>query len=848
MFNASDSIVNAASDSIIADTLMVNDTLDLADQSEIQDIITYKAEDSIVYNMSTKKMYLYSTTELHYQKITLNADQTEFDWNTFTLTARGTTDSTGSMKGKPVFKDDDKEYKADSMKYNFKTKKGMVYHVLTQEGDAYVHSEQVKKNEFDEWYGKGAKYTTCDLEHPHFYFKAKKVKVVPNKVMVTGPANLWVADVPTPLYLPFGLFPVKKTQHSGLILPEYGQIGVQTFFLRNGGYYWAVNDYLGLKFLGQVATNGLVGAGMNAQYALRYKFTGNLAFNYIRTPPADPDRPRARASNSYNLSWSHNQDSRSIPNSNFGASVQMMSADYYSASFETSEKRLSTNFSSAINFSHTFPRTPFNITISLNHSQNLLTRNIDFTLPNFHFGVSRVSPFKSKIQTGKPKWYESIGFTYSFDFKNQLSTYDSVLFTAESADRFRFGINQQFNVDAPLRILKYFNLTPSFQYQERTYFKGVVKYWDPDTVFVVNNNGTVDTLAGQIKSDTIWRFNSARNFSAQISMNTKVTGIFKFRGKYLKGIKHVFTPTVSFSYSPDFASEPFKYYGVVQSDAGGSETKYSVFEPNAIFGVPASGRVAQLSWSLNNNFEMKTYSKKDTINHEKKVGFLDQVTLNGGYNFMADSLRLQPFNLTVVSSRIFNLINLNFNAVFDPYAVDTNNRKINKFEWNEHRRLLRFSSANISASMSLHSKPRSSQPDLAPAPAFIADYVSYNPDKIYDFDIPWNVSLSYNFNITKGTFANPDTILTVQSVRASLDFNITPKWKVTGNTGFDISRRQITLTNISVIRDLHCWELTFTWTPPLPTFPNQQFTILLHPKSPTLKDLKLEKKNALRQF
>lgn len=846
--SAADSLkLNDSTQAFIADTISLNDTVSAANQGEIEDVITYKAADSIVYDMNTKKMYLYNGSDVQYQKIKLKADLVDFDWNTMTLTSQGSLDSSGQLQGNPVFSDDGKEYKAKKMKYNFKTKKGIVFEVLTKEGDAYIHSEVVKKNEFDEWYGQASKYTTCDLDHPHFYFKAKRVKIVPNKVMVTGPANLWVGDVPTPLYLPFGIFPVKQGKRSGLVLPEYGQDGIWGFFLRNGGYYWAVNDYVGLKFLTQVGTNGTFGVGTNAQYAVRYKFSGSLSFSYLRSRPQDPDLPGAKSSNLYSVSWTHTQDPRSLPNSSFGASVQMQSADYNRANSVTNTTILNTSFSSSVNYGHSFKKSPFSIAIGLRHQQNLLYRTIGFSLPTIHLGMSRVAPFKSKVQSGTLKWYENIGITYSFDFQNSLNTYDSTLLYRSTLDKFQMGVQQVINIDAPLKLFKYLNVNPSFNYTERTYFKGIDKFWDPDTVYSVRGNGRIDTLNGQIKSDTVWRFNSARNFSANIALSTKVVGIFKFNGKYLKAIRHIFTPTVSFSYSPDFGKDIWRYNRYVQGNANGEKVKYSVFEPNTIYGVPGSGQVGQISWNLVNSLEMKTYSKKDTVNHEQKVGLFDQIGLSGGYNFIADSLRLQPFNLTVSAARIFNLINLNFSAQFDPYAVDSFNRKINKFEWSQNRRLLRFATANVNASMSLHSKPKP-QLNSDATPALMGDYVTYNPDQIYNFDIPWNLSLSYNFNISKGTFINPDTIVTVQAIRASGDFNLTPHWKVAFSTGFDISTKQITLTNISVIRDLHCWELSFNWTPPLPTFPRQQFSIILHPKSSTLKDLKLQKKNSLKEL
>ncbi|MBP7389668.1 MAG: hypothetical protein KA841_04640, partial [Chitinophagales bacterium] len=844
--NTDSTFLNDSTTVFVTDTLSGNDTISQGEQGEIQDVITYNAEDSIVYDMTTKRMILYNNGDVNYQKIKLKANAIDFDWTSFTLTSEGTTDSTGALIGKPIFSDGEKEYRSRKMLYNFKTKKGKVYEVTTQEGDAFLHSAEIKKNEYDEWYGKSTMYTTCDLDHPHFYFKAKKVKVVPNKVLVTGPANLWVGDVPTPLVVPFAFFPVKQGKKSGIIVPQYGQDAVFGFFLRDGGYYWAMNDYVGLKFLGQVGTNGTFGVGTVAQYALRYKFTGNVSFSYLRTRPADPDLPGAKPANAYSFAWTHQQDPKSIPNSTFGANVQVQSRDFFQSSRVTDTRLLSTTFNSGVNFSHVFPKTPLSLTMSLRHSQNLLNKTISFTLPVIRLSVSRVTPFKSKVATGKPKWYENIGFNYFIELQSVLNTYDSLLFTASTKDRFSFGINQQLNIDAPIVLFKYLNINPAFSYQERTYFRGINTYWNPDTVYVPGGDGLIDTINGRVQTDTIWKFNSARNFNVSLTLNTKVYGFYTFKGKWLKGIKHVFTPSVSFNYHPDFGAAPFRYYRDVQYDAEGNTRKYSVFEPNPLYGIPGQGLEGSVFVSLANNFEAKVFSKKDTVTGTRKMGLLDQVNLSGGYNFAAKEFKVLPINLSVVSTKVFNLINLNFNAQFDPYAVDTLNRRINKFEWDENRKLLRFSSANIGASTTLHSKPKST-PNTDNAPKFTADYVSYNPNQVYDFDIPWSLSLGYNFNLSKGTTFNPDTIITMQTVRASLDFNITPKWKIAVSSGFDITRKQVTLTNVSVVRDLHCWELSFAWTPSLPSYRFQQFTILLHPKSNTLKDLKIQRRNQLGQ-
>ena len=834
---------------LVTDTIHKKDTVQLAEDSEIKDVINYKANDSIVYDMNTRRMLLYNTVDVKYQKIKLDANVVDFDWNSFTMGARGTTDSAGMPAGTPVFSEDGKDFKADSMKYNFKTKKGLVYHVVTKEGEAYLHVVSVKKNADETWFGNYAAYTTCDLDHPHFYFKAKKVKIIPEKVMVSGPANLWIGDVPTPLYVPFGIFPVKQGQRSGIVLPEYGQDAVLGFFLRNGGYYWSVNDYLGAKLTGQISTNGTWGLTLASQYALRYQFTGSFSFSLLRTRPADPDLPGQKTTNSYSFSWNHTEDPRSLPNSTFGASVQMQSADFYQESRITDTRLLNTSFNSSISFSHTFVGTPFSLSINARHDQNLLNRTIDFTIPTLRLSMSHITPFKGKIQSEKPKWYENIGIAYSFEIQNRLSTYDSILFQQQSLNKITFGVDQNFSIDAPFKIFKYFTLTPQFQYQERTYFKANNESWNPDTVYTIDPySRRVDTLNGRIKYDTTWHVNSAHDFSASLTLGTKVTGIFKFKGKYLKAIKHVFTPSISANYHPDFGSDFWGYYRNVQTSANGTISRYSVFDPSAIYGIPTAGKQGALLWNLGNNFEMKTFSKTDSINHEKKLGLLDQVNLSGGYNFAADSLRLLPFNLSIVAARMFNLVNINFNAVFDPYATDSFNRDINQFYLKTNHKLLRFSQANAGINFSLHSKPKATLPPSQAPPKFVGDYVSYSPDQIYNFDIPWNLSMGYNFNITRGTYLKPDTIITVQSVNLKLDFNLTTHWKVALSTGFDILHRQVTLTNLTIVRDLHCWELTFNWTPALPTFNGQQFSIILQPKSATLKDLKVQKKNSLQQF
>ena len=829
------------SSSLLVDSL----SLPLAD-SEIKDEVKYKAEDSIVYDLDARKMYLYSGAKMDYTTIGLESGFVEFDWNTYIMSARGNPDSTGTIVENPIFTEGGKEYRAERMIYNFKTKKGKVFQVITEEGDAFLHSEAVKRTDDSSWYGFKAKYTTCNLEHPHFYFRAKKLKVVPEKVMVTGPANLVVGDIPTPLFIPFGLFPAKQGRRSGIIPPKPGSDIQNGFFLREGGYFWAVNDYLSLKLTGDVFTNGTFGINTAAQYNLRYKFSGSLGMTYYRTRPSDPDLPGARARNAFSIRWTHSQSPKARPNSSFSANVNAQTSTFYTDSRVTDARLLQTQFQSAVSWSRVLPGTPLSFNINFNHSQNLLSRNLNIQFPVFRMNVTRYAPFKAKVNTGKPRWFENIGFTYALEAKALVNTFDSLFLKPQTLNAIRYGINQNLNLDAPLVLFKYLNINPSFNYQERWYFQRVNKVWNPDTLFIPSPDGSIDTIYGRLATDTSFAFGGLRNFGASLSLSTKAVGIFNFKGKYLKGIRHIFTPSVSANWNPDFSSERWGYYRTVQTNAAGATQRYSPWElGNQVYGLPGGGRVGALRFNLANNFDMKVFSAKDTVNQERKVGFIDRLNFSGGYNFAADSLRLEPFSL-LATSRISDNINFAFNAVFDPYATDSLNRKINRFYWQTNRKLLRLSSAGFALNAVFQSKAKA--PNTAAQTKgvqYMSDYVSYDPNDYYDFNIPWTFSFNYNLNIQRGTSFNPDTILIVQGMRFTGDFNLTPKWKLAFDSGFDFVTKRPSLTNVRVIRDLHCWELNFNWT----AYPltSQQFMIELKIKSPVLQDLKLTRRRSLLQ-
>jgi hypothetical protein len=815
--------------------------------SEIKNPIHYTADDSMVYDLQARKMYLYNKAEVKYENISLQADSVEFDWNTYILAAGGrTNDSTGEISGKPVFTDSGKEYRAGRMAYNFKTKRGKVFDVITQEGEAYIHSQAVKRNELDEWFSWKAKYTTCNLEHPHFYFQSRKVKMIPNKVLVTGPANLVIGDAPTPLFIPFGIFPVKQGRRSGLIIPKPGRDIQFGFFLREGGYFWAVNDYFNLKLTADVFTNGSFGVSVGSQYKINYKASGAIGFSYFRTQPEDPDLPNQKANNAFEVVWNHTQDSKSIPGSNLSVNLNARSSNFYTASRITDSRLLQTQFNSGAAFSKNFGR---NVSLSLNfnHAQNLLNKSVDVDFPVFRFNFSRFTPFRPKIAGSTPKWFENIGFQYSFEAKSLIRTLDSLFFTEKTFTKvLKYGINQTAAIDAPIALFKYFTFNPSFNYQERWFFQKENKRWDPDTVFIPNETtGKIDTFYGRVLRDTMHGFYGVRDFSVGASFNTKLTGIYNFKGKWIKGIRHVFTPSVRFDYRPDFGTAFWGYYYDLQTNAKGDIKRVSPFDiVNLVYSLPSFGRVGQISFQLNNNFDVKAYSKKDTVKNVQYLGVLERFDISGGYNFFADSLRLQPF-LFRGNSRILNNLFANFSFEFDPYGTDTNNNRINTFYYSQTKRLLRFLKGNFALNATFQGKRKSDAPSPPSLPRGVSDYVSLNPDDYYDFNIPWSLNLAYNFDFRKGTVNNPDTIVTAQSIRVSGDFNLTPNWKFAINTGFDFLEKLPSLTNLSVIRNLHCWELSFNWT----AFPVavQQFVMELRVKSSVLQDLKLVRRRTFLQ-
>jgi lipopolysaccharide assembly outer membrane protein LptD (OstA) len=841
-YTVSDSVAVNSKDSL--PSLTVADSISLpVSSSEINDEVTYEAADSIIYDIKARKMYLFNNSKIKYTDMKVDADQIDFDWNTMNLTAKEKIDSNGNKIGTPVYRQGEREYVSEKMMYNFKSKRGKVFNVVTKEGEGYLHGEEVKKDERDHWNVSHAKYTTCNNEHPHFYIASNKIKLIPDKLIISGPANFVFSDVATPFYLPFGMFPVKQGRASGLILPQQ-YLFAPVFTLKGMGYYWAVNNKLGVALTTDLAFNGSYGFQTAINYDVKYKGKGSIAAGVNRLVIGDLDDPKTpRPTTEFNFAWTHAQSPKAHPTFSFSSSVNFRTSNFFKNSLITDNRLTQALVSSNINFSKRFRGKPYSITFGLNGRQDLASRKVDIDLPNFNFYVP-FSPFKSKIETAEKKWFEKINMTYSTVAQSILSTYDSLLFKRQASDNIKFGINHNLSVGWNTKIFKYLNLSLNSGLAERWYFDRMEKYWDglaPDTIKI----GAKDSIAfGKVLSRKERGFYSVHDFNISGAMNFNIYGLYNFNAKKLKAIRHSFNPQFVFRYQPDFSKPLWNYYRYVQSNSKGDSTLYSYYQNN-IYGTPSIGQVAAIELTLNNNLAMKLLKIKDTANPVKKINLLDNFGVNLGYNFAADSIKMSLVNF-FLRSTISNNFSLNFSLAFDPYKSDSNNIRTNTFYLESDKKLLRFTQTSLGVNFNIGSSQFTKKVNASSfgtneeKQEVIQNYIMY-----YDFNSPWNFAATLDFSATQAKVKGIDTIIFRQNLNiVNFDFNLTPKWKIALNTGYDFTSSQIALTNIRIIRDLHCWELSFNYTP-ISGIAGQTYLIELRPKSSLLQDLKLTRSKTI---
>lgn len=863
-----DSLLQLIPDSIdVADAAILIDSLAIpTPNSSIETTIFYSAKDSVFFDVVNQQVYLYGKSKIVYGNITLEADRIDIDWATDLLKATYTTDTAGNKIGVPVFTQGVESYEAQDMTYNFVTTKAVMNGIVTQQGEAFMHGNKVKKNEHNEMFIRGAKYTTCNLGDPHFHIASTKLKVVPGNKVITGPFNLHFRDIPTPLGFFFGMFPEPKKKTSGVIFPSYGEERRRGFFLRHGGYYFALNDYIDLEATGDIYSKGGFGLQLNSQYKKRYEYNGgiNVTYNQFKSGTEED----TLTSKDFWVRWNHSPSSKGRT-SRVSASVNAGTSSFNSNRTNSDIRVNQTaQFSSNVSYSKSFPGTPFNLTASMRHNQNVQSKEVRLTLPEFAFNVNRLTPFAKKGSTGK-NVFQKISLSHNFNFRNELSNAPApragfpvsnrseqsdslVSFSPKNfstlIDRARIGGRHTIPISTSFSVLKYLTVSPSINYTELWYPRELKYTWEPENQAV--------------RIDTLRKFSRAGSYSFSTSASTRLYGFYPINGKKIQAIRHVMTPSVSLGFTPDFTEGNFQE---VQINEDGTTRFLSKYEGFA-FGSPSRNAAASLGFSLQNNIEMKVRTKSDSAENTKKIKLLDNLSISSGYNFLADSFKLSNIRLSTRTSLFNSLLSLSASGSIDPYvyvldsAVETSSgtrifqRQIDEFTWNRGQGIGQLSSGSISADIRLN--PRSlrgdnnsgnnnknsngTDPELRESDYGTEEeleYINNNPNEYVDWSVPWNLNVGYNMNYRKRGF---DESTITQTLRFSGDMSITEKTKITFSSGYDIKNNEFTSTRLGASRDLHCWVLNFNWVP-FGRF--QSFLLEIKVRSSILQDLKLDKKS-----
>ncbi len=851
---------------IIADSLFASDTLAHAPDSVVTDSlltvkkdakkpfleaeVRYASEDSLIFKIGEKKVFLYDKANVDYQDISLKADRIEYNFNWKTVNAAGAIDSSGKLAGKPEFTQGSDKFTFDTINYNFESRKGKIKNIITQQGEGYVHSMYTKRFADGEIHMQKGMYTTCDEEHPHFYIALTKAISIPKNKTISGPAYMVFEDIPLPILgLPFGFFPNTSTRASGLILPDFRDEQRRGFGLVNGGWYMALGEYVDLTILGSLFSRGTWMASTKSSYYKRYKFSGGFNADFAMNRISDD--PNAPESKDFKITWSHSRDSKANPTSKFSANVNFSTASYEQKQSTSMNNLLSNQKNSSISFAKNWPGRPFNFTANLNGTQSTKTRQVSLTLPSMAFNMNRIYPFRGKHSDGTYNWLENIQVSYSSRMENKINTTDSMLFTNDTWKKMQNGFSHTIPISlAGIKLFKLINITPSVNYSGVLFPYYIRKTPGADTSIFQSNKFNIDTIRKITYAHAV-------STSLGISASPKIYGTFvsKRKDSYIEAIRHVMTPSISASYTPKMSGLLPDYHRQVAGPATISRhvtpSDYSIYE-GQLYSVPSlNTQSASLRFGLNNNLEMKVRSKSDTTGQGKKLVLLDNLNFSTGYNPLADNFKWSQVSMTGSTSLFKNRLNLQFNSSFDPYALDSSYKRVDKFQINEKGRLFRTTSASISAGFRLQSgaagkkkssgeaKPGEDLPNgMVPGYDDTFDDASgaYRSDYV-DFDIPWSLNVDYSWSYSKP--ANKASY--THTVRLSGDISITPKWKIGANTGYDLIAKEFSITNISINRDLHCWEMRISVVP-FGDYRSYSFTI--NARSSILRDLKYDKKES----
>lgn len=820
------------------DTLPVVDTFDLKLSKDTLDApVEYEAADSGVLLVREKKFLLYGNTKTTYKDISLTAPKVELNQQTNILTAYSAKDSLGNIVTRAQFRQGEEGFQSDTIQYNFKTRRGLTFNTYTQYNEMFVQAPFIKKVNDYTSFAKHVTMTTCDYDVPHFGFVAQKGKFITGKIAVTGPIHPEFEGVPVPVYLPFGIFPLKTTRHSGLLPPQFTVTDQFGLGLEGLGYYQVLNDYVDVKFLGNIYSYGGWSASLIPTYRVRYRYSGSLNISLQHTKMAFKGDPDYSLTKTFNISWSHVLDPKATRGSSFSANVNAGSTRYNQFVVNNPSRNFNNLLNSSIAYSKTWQGKPYNLTLTANHNQNNNLHLISLILPDAGFSVTTIYPFQKKEQLGEKKWYEKIGVGYSGTTRNQLSFYDTAKNTfGHLLDTMLWGAQHRFPVSMTLPPLGPLLLAPFVSYEETWATHRIRQAWNEAAK----------------KRDTLYDKKGLfidRQMNFGISLNTAIYGTFEFNKGKTK-IRHVIRPNFSMNYRPNLSR---KYYDVIKTDSTGYVQPLPQLGTRNLFPGYGYGRFGGITFGVDNNLEMKVPNKKDTSgkNKDKKIRLIDGFGFNSGYNFLQDSMKLLPFNL-YLRTTLFEKVSITAQALYSPYQQDRFGRDTRLYVWQGDRfRLGRLRSGSISLSTNFQSK--SKNPDQKPNPLAnkpisdpammndlqgMQDYIRRNPAEFVDFNIPWSVNLSYSLVFTRGYINERIRTTVTSNLNFNTSFSLSPKWMFTTSGYYDLNAFQLTMFTMSVSRDMHCWQMSVNVTP---IGQYRSFNISINPKSSILQDLRVNR-------
>ena len=808
--------------------------------------VVYTASDSITFDMFESRANLYGNSQVEYQNLELSAEEISISLDSSLVHASGRKDSVGELIGKPLFRQGEEEYEPDRISYNFKSRKAYITNVYTRQGEGFMITDESKRDSSGLMYLNGGKYTTCDAQHPHFYMKMSRAKVRPGQNVVFGPAYLVVEDVPLPLAVPYGFFPFSHSYQSGFIVPSYGDETERGFYLREGGYYFAINDYVDLKLLGDIYTKGSWALSATANYRKRYKFSGNFYISFQKTVYEDKTTPSV---SDFKITWTHRQDAKANPSQSFSASVNYASTAYdknnLTSRYEPESYTQSTRTSS-VSYSKTFDNIGLTLSGTFNLSQSVRDSTVSVTLPTLNITLARLYPFKRKQAAGKERWYEKIALSYTGTFQNSITTKDYKLFKSNLIKDWRNGMRHQIPISANFQLFRYINLTTSFNFTDRMYMQKIKQDWDQERQTVVR-----DTLLG---------FYNVYNYNMSVSLNSKLYGMYTpakwAGGKKIQAIRHVFTPSVSLSYAPDFGSDSYGYYGSYQKTdltgtPVGDPVVYSYYA-NGLYGTPSRGMSGNVSFEVSNNIEMKVYSKKDTTGY-KKISLIDELGASLSYNMAAKTRQWSDLS-TRIRLKLTKNYTFSLNAVFATYAYefDKNGNVVigDRTEWS-YGRFGRFQGMSQNFSYTFNnqtffklrdkllgrntsSKSDSEDDEEDDEEEVDPEMQNVDPDRrkgytgakrneggrrldedgYLKFQMPWSFTVNYSVIMRENTAAeiNPETMRYPYKFTHTLNFSgnlrISEGWNITFSSGYDFNYKRLSMTTASLNRDLHCFSMS----------------------------------------